>query len=463
MKKLFALLVAAALVLSMMVVPSFAAVAEDSPGNYNPDTSSALQMLNVVDTLGSVISTVGDVNAVGIICPSWSNNVGNLTVTLWKWDTDYATTTASTPLKQEKFENFEDNAFLGFEFEDSDPLPKGVYYIELSEPEDDAVGAWTGQTAYPGQLTFQDGEYVPKLCLRMYVGYVTPLEEGQLPYGEMPSVEAPKKAVGGDGVEPSEYYFDMTKEDLDLFVESSTSTVEFSANEDGTLHVVVPEGANDSMASLVFANLFDYDEDVACAEYPYMAIRLRVCEGSTNEGSGEAFLYTTTIGGATAGYSSAIVYDYSTNDWQTIVIDPSANKTFLDNALEGDCWQGFRFDPINKIPASTVAFDIAWIAFFENEEAALAFDGDWAAFEERKPTPEPTPEPTATPEPTDPPTETTEPVGEDPTAEPAENPTKGPDESKPETKKGCGGIVGGMAVMACVALAATVVIKKKER
>ena len=464
MKKLLSIVAALALIVAMMAIPVNAELQENVNGNYNPATTGmALQMYGVVDTLGSVISTVGDVNRVGFICPSWSNDVGSLTVTLWKWDTDYYTTVAAAPLLgPDVIADFEDNSFVGFVLDT--PLQAGVYYVEMSEPADDPVGVWTAQSAYPGQLVFQDGEYMPKLALRMQVDYVTPLEEGAVPYGTLPDLEKPPMKVGGTDNNPYEVYFDMTKEDLSYF--EGTSTVEFSTNEDGTLHVTVPEGAFDSQYPLSFTSVFDIDIDteIPCEQYPYMAIRLRVCDTSYAPGAGEAFYFTTSIGGATGGYSSEIVYDYTTTEWQTVVIDPTSNKTFVDNALAGDSWMGFRFDPVNITPTQELNFDIAWIAFFQNEDAAKNFDGDFAAYEASKPTPAPTNPPTATPEPTNTP-EPSDPAETDkPEATEAPTTTEAPQATeKPAKKSGCGGFVGGISAVAAVAAAAVLVIKKKER
>ncbi|MBP5311231.1 MAG: hypothetical protein J6112_00130 [Clostridia bacterium] len=466
MKKFIAILTVIGIIFSMSMLSSFASLQEDLPGNYNhPGSESALEMFaSEIECIGSVISTVADASAVGIICPSWSNDIGSLTVTLWKWDTDYNTTKASEPLYGPTvFENFPDNSFIGFEFEET-PLPAGVYFIELSEPADDMVGVWTMQKAYPGQLTFQEGEYLPKLSLRMQVNYVTPLEEGAVPYGELPSLEKPQLEIGGTGTDPYEVYFDFTKEDLSYF--EGSGTVEFEVNEDGTLHVIVPEGAFDSQYSLVFSNVFDdvdLDTEIPCEKYPYVAIRMRICDNSYAPGAGEAFFYTTTIGGATGGYSAILGYDWSTTDWQTVIIDPTSNKQFIDNAKGGDSWLGFRFDVLNSTPSQEVTFDIAWIAFFENEEAALSFNGDFAAYEASKPTKEPTapptdtPAPTATPEVTEAPTDAPE-----VTDAPVNDPTEAPKATEAPANNGCGGFVGGIAALAGVALAAVLVVRKKE-
>ncbi|MBO7397485.1 MAG: hypothetical protein J6V10_00150 [Clostridia bacterium] len=460
MKRLTAIIVAILMALASFPF-AFAANQEDSDGNFNPpDATTPIRMLGAdYSTLGSVISTVGDTTRIGFVCPSWSDDVGNLTLTLWKWDTDYEKTIKSTPIAgPQVFENYEDNATLAFEF--SEPLAAGVYYLQLSDAEDDAgsgVGVWSCEVKYPGQAVLRDGEFIDKLSLRMYVDYVTEPEGNR--YGELPKFDKNDNGLGGDSMLPHWQYFKMSQEDPDSFTGEGNG-ITATVNEDGTMHVLTTAGAFDPTWSVVFENMFDFDIDESpfCQEYPIMAIRVKLCDNSYNAGAGEAFLYTTTIGGATAGYSAAIRYDWSNPDWQTVVIDPTSNSTFVKNALDGDQWIGFRFDMLNNTPKQDVEIDIDWIAFFQSEEAALAFDGDFSKIEEAKPTATPTAEPTATPEVTAAPEVTEAPEA---TEAPVDEPTEAPTD-KPEKKSGCKTMIGGGAAVAVIALAALVFVKKKE-
>ena len=304
MKKIIALALSVLLAASMCTI-SFADDQENVVGNYCPaDTTTPIKMLGAdYETLGAVISTVGDVTRIALVCPSWSDNVGNLTVTIWKWDTDYQTTIKGTPIAgPEVFEDYEDNSPLGFDFET--PLPAGVYYAELSNAEDEAgsgVGVWSAEVNYPGQAVLRDGEYIPKLALRMYVDYVT-APEGD-PYGELPAFEKPKRELGNDEAAPCSVYFKMSEQDLSMF--GVGDQCELSENDDGTLHVFVQEDAFDCKYDLRFANYFDMDDDIPCQEYPYIAIRLKLANLEYNAGSGEAFFYTTTINGVTCKLSGS--------------------------------------------------------------------------------------------------------------------------------------------------------------
>jgi hypothetical protein len=72
-------------------------------------------------------------------CPSWSDSTGNITFTLYKWNTDYNTTISGVPLKSTTFINYYDNSNLPLEF--STPLPAGDYLWLLSQGTQ-TVGVW---------------------------------------------------------------------------------------------------------------------------------------------------------------------------------------------------------------------------------------------------------------------------------------------------------------------------------
>lgn len=77
---------------------------------------------------------------IGIITPSWGNNIGNLTVKLFTWNTDYATTIAGTPLAGWTSTNgFPDN--VNFTVGTATMLPAGYYLWSLSNGTE-VVGVW---------------------------------------------------------------------------------------------------------------------------------------------------------------------------------------------------------------------------------------------------------------------------------------------------------------------------------
>lgn len=476
MKKILAVILSVMMIAAMFTV-SFAEDQENLLGNFNPDdTNSALMMLNQsFSTIGSVFTTVGETTRVAFVCPSWSDDYGSLTVTLWTWDKDYDTTIAAAPVAGPTvFEDFEDNSVLGFEFET--PLAAGTYYMQLSDAVDEhnsGVGVWSAQEAYPGQAVLRDGEYVKKLSLRMFVDYVTEPEGNR--YGELPKMDGPKDELGCDDQLPFEVYFKMA--DFDLSDVPAGDQVEFEQNDDGTLHVIVSEGAFDCKYDLNFYNFFDVDDEILCKDYPYVAIRLKLANIEDKAGAGEMFMYTSSVSAATGGYSTALKYDWKNPDWQTVIADPTVVAQFKNNALGGDAWLGFRFDVLNGTPDTDVEMDIDWIAFFGSEEAALAFDGDFAkAFPEKvteapvvteappateAPAVTDAPVVTEAPKPTEAPVATGAPATEDP----------GKDNTEPkddEVKNGLPGwalacIIGGAVVIIAAIIGIAVAAKKKKK
>jgi hypothetical protein len=76
--------------------------------------------------------------AVNATCPSWGNNVGNITYKLFKWNTNYAQSVAGTPIAVKTFVNFNDNEKLRLTF---DQQPAGEYLWVLSNGTEQ-VGVW---------------------------------------------------------------------------------------------------------------------------------------------------------------------------------------------------------------------------------------------------------------------------------------------------------------------------------
>ena len=80
--------------------------------------------------------------------PSYSNSIGNLTVKVFVWNTDFATTVAAEPIYAQEFVDFEDNSDLVCEFEEGQ-IPAGRYLILVCDPVDESgsgVGLWMGKT-----------------------------------------------------------------------------------------------------------------------------------------------------------------------------------------------------------------------------------------------------------------------------------------------------------------------------
>ncbi len=108
------------------------------------------------DTAGLRFTAHSRFVAIDVHCPSWSNNVGNLTLSLYPWRGAYVTSVAHAPIARKAFENFADNARLKLTFEAQEP---GDYLWVLSDPVE-MVGVWKDEQGHPGIQSYFNGRPV---------------------------------------------------------------------------------------------------------------------------------------------------------------------------------------------------------------------------------------------------------------------------------------------------------------
>jgi len=73
-------------------------------------------------------------------CPTWNTTGGGCTISLYKWDTDYATTVAGTPVYSETFTDCADNDTQILELPDERAVA-GTYLAALSDGVG-TIGTW---------------------------------------------------------------------------------------------------------------------------------------------------------------------------------------------------------------------------------------------------------------------------------------------------------------------------------
>lgn len=86
-------------------------------------------------------------------CPSYGNNTGNLTMILYKWNTDYNTTVVGNPIATNTFSNFADNAWLKLSFTKQAP---GEYLWVLNNPVE-TVGIWKYESSNNTAVSYLNG------------------------------------------------------------------------------------------------------------------------------------------------------------------------------------------------------------------------------------------------------------------------------------------------------------------
>ena len=95
-------------------------------------------------------------SAVNATCPSWSNNIGNLTMTLYKWNSDYTTSVAGTPIATNMFINFNDNAKLALTF----PQQPAGDYIWVLNNGTEMAGVWKWTDGVNTPISYFNGVQV---------------------------------------------------------------------------------------------------------------------------------------------------------------------------------------------------------------------------------------------------------------------------------------------------------------
>jgi len=89
-------------------------------------------------------------------CPSFHNNIGSVSVSIYSWKEDCAASIASSPLAQQRFVDFKDNAQLRIFLKKA--LPAGDYLAVLEDIQPD-VGVWMHEKAGQGQCYLNGKAY----------------------------------------------------------------------------------------------------------------------------------------------------------------------------------------------------------------------------------------------------------------------------------------------------------------
>ncbi len=89
-----------------------------------------------------------------ICMPTWSDQNVSLTLSIYKWNTDFDTTREAPPLATRKIENHPDNGHAALEF---DELPAGEYLICVDEFSGGRLGAWQMDPAVGNGFVYEQG------------------------------------------------------------------------------------------------------------------------------------------------------------------------------------------------------------------------------------------------------------------------------------------------------------------
>lgn len=115
-------------------------------------------------------------NAIEVSTPSWSNDIGSLTFSLYRFDSSYEKTVQGQPVMREEFVDFKDNAWIKLEHDSWDA---GEYLWTLSNGVE-SVGVWKATSNYANIVSYEDGQ----LAEGSYYARVSYLDTPAVTFGE---------------------------------------------------------------------------------------------------------------------------------------------------------------------------------------------------------------------------------------------------------------------------------------
>lgn len=99
-------------------------------------------------------------------CPSWSNNIGNMKISLYKFNTSIAKSITGTALASKTFVNYNDNAYLSLDF----AVQGAGDYVLLFSDTTEQVGVWLYPSSVSGSIVTDSGvERSGEVCLTMQI------------------------------------------------------------------------------------------------------------------------------------------------------------------------------------------------------------------------------------------------------------------------------------------------------
>lgn len=123
----------------------------EKPFSGDTGTWYYIQFENPEATFGQTFEVTSPFIGVQIGSPSWGGTGAGFTMGLYRWDTDYATTLAGTPVATQVIENYVDDSDVTMMF--SPAAPAGQYLLHTYDP----VWGVNPETGIPGHYYHTDG------------------------------------------------------------------------------------------------------------------------------------------------------------------------------------------------------------------------------------------------------------------------------------------------------------------
>ncbi len=157
-----------------------------------------LHKVHISDTLGQRISIAADFYGAAFVMATWGNVGVDVTVALYKWNTDVAQTLRSAPLLCERYENARDNGTLGV-YSDK-PLQAGEYLLLASDATGIIASYFSSSNAVSKGYTYiGEDEYISDLHVKVAFANKAP----EVPFLKCEGLVVDK--IDGSHTPPAEY------------------------------------------------------------------------------------------------------------------------------------------------------------------------------------------------------------------------------------------------------------------
>ncbi len=120
------------------------------------DSHSAVQIMPG-ESVGFQFHARTSFDMISAVCPSYGNRIGDMRLSLFRWDQDYYTTISGKAAVTKLYTNFSDNQELSLTFS---PLPAGEYLFLLHDTRE-SVGLWTTQKGAANTRLIKNGAVLP--------------------------------------------------------------------------------------------------------------------------------------------------------------------------------------------------------------------------------------------------------------------------------------------------------------
>lgn len=121
---------------------------------YNESGTQTAISLTTGNTAAQKFTSTDPFYAIAVACPNWGSAGSSLTLSLYRWKSNYASTVASSPLYTTVYNNYQDNQNLQAAGENK--FPAGTYLWALTDPSGTA-GVWKRGGNIEGISNFKDG------------------------------------------------------------------------------------------------------------------------------------------------------------------------------------------------------------------------------------------------------------------------------------------------------------------